>query len=372
MGGVSVLLEDILGAIDYEKYNVDVLILHNNGDMLENLPSGVNILYGTKFFNVIDLPIKEVLATRHIKKIIRKIKLVLYLKTGLINRKIKRQRKKILKKKYDVEIAFKDGFTAIFTANGDSTKKIHWLHSDYKYDNPNAKYKKLFPETYEKFDKIVGVSEGVAKHFNDIYGNSEKTIVIGNLVEANRITRCARWKKEHEGDELRIACVGRLHYYKGYDRLLHAAKRLKDEDLLSKIKIDIIGGGFERQALINLKYQLKLGKHVEFLGDKVNPYRDIKDADFLMLPSRVESFGLVVVESQILGIPVVATNCLSIEGLIENGKNGLIVENSTDGIYTGLKKMIVNRDLLSQFTENLKAYHYDNEKIIKQLNDLFA
>ena len=130
MGGVSIVLQDILKFINTKKYEIDIMVLHNHGDYLNNIDN-VNIIYGTPFFEAIDYTIKEVLKSGNIKLIFRKCYLVFLMKTGLIKRKIIKERRKCLTKKYDVEIAFKDGFTALFTAYGDSLKKYHWLHADY-------------------------------------------------------------------------------------------------------------------------------------------------------------------------------------------------------------------------------------------------
>lgn len=54
------------------------------------------------------------------------------MKTGLIHHFIKKERKKIIKKQYDVEVAFKEGFCTIFVTDGDSKKKINWIHVDYE------------------------------------------------------------------------------------------------------------------------------------------------------------------------------------------------------------------------------------------------
>ena len=66
MGGVSVLLDDILKRINLKKFNVDVMVLHNNGDYLDDLPEGVDVIYGSPFFEVVDLSLKEVIKTKNI------------------------------------------------------------------------------------------------------------------------------------------------------------------------------------------------------------------------------------------------------------------------------------------------------------------
>ena len=48
MGGVSVLFEDMMTLLDITNYNIDLLILHNNGDSLQNLPKSINVIYGDR------------------------------------------------------------------------------------------------------------------------------------------------------------------------------------------------------------------------------------------------------------------------------------------------------------------------------------
>lgn len=94
MGGVSILLEDMINLGVFKNFNTDILVLHNNGDRFKNIEDKVNIIYGTKYFKTVDLPIKEVLKTKKINLIFSKIRLVFGMKTGLIKWAIKRERKK--------------------------------------------------------------------------------------------------------------------------------------------------------------------------------------------------------------------------------------------------------------------------------------
>ena len=149
-------------------------------------------------------------------------------------------------------------------------------------------------------------------------------------------------------------------------------KKLKDEGLLDNININVLGEGFERKSLINLRAELGLDNYIEFLGNKENPYTYLNNSDLFILSSKAEAFGIVVVEAQMLGVPVLATDCVSIRELVTDNVTGLVVENSAEGLYNGFKKLIIDKELLSEFSENLKTYQYNNNKIIKELNDLFA
>ena len=83
MGGVARILNTLLFYIDKEKYNIDLLILHKRGELLNEIPSNVRVIEGTDFFNTIDIPLKECT----LKNIWSKIRLVFYMKTGLIKNK---------------------------------------------------------------------------------------------------------------------------------------------------------------------------------------------------------------------------------------------------------------------------------------------
>lgn len=373
MGGVSVLLTDMLNMIDLSCLNVDVLILHNRGEMLYDLPKKVNIIYGTKYFSAIDLSLKEVIESKNIFKILRKLQTILDLKTMHVKKRIIKERSKMKLKHYDYEIAFKDGYTAVFTAVGDSDVKYHWLQYDYALDNPNAKYPNLFKDLFQSFDKLIAVSEGVKKDFNNIYHMESKTIVINNLVDLNKIAKKAIEKREIALDKnvLNIISIGRiLNKVKGYDRLVNIIYKLKNEGLFENAVLRIFGDGPDFAILQQQISNLDLEKEVILMGKVDNPYKFYKGNDLFILPSRFDAFGLVVVEALCLEVPVLATENGATKELI--GKDyGVVVKNNDDALYEGLKKLLCDRDLLKRYKENLKGYHYNNDKIIQQINSLF-
>lgn len=372
MGGVSVLFETIISLMDISNYNIDLLVLHNNGEMFKNLPSGINIIYGSSYFEAIDYTMKEIIKKKSIKLLLKKIKVVLDMKTGHIENVIKKERKKILTKKYDVEIAFKDGFTALFTAFGDSKRKIHWLHYEYKKTNPNGKYDKLFKRILPTFDKIVAVSDNVKKCFNDIYHLDDKVIVIYNVVNGEKIIELSKEESNVllNSNELNLVSVGRLHEMKGYDRLIDTIYKLKGDGIFDNVKLRIYGDGPLFETLNQKISDLELTNDIFLMGSVMNPYKYIKNSDLFILSSIYEPFGLVIVESLTLGVPVLATLNSATDKLISNDYNGLIVENSLDGLYSGLKKIIENKEILKKYKNNLTNYFYDNNEQLNKIKQI--
>ena len=137
VGGVARVLNNLLTTlVKTTDYEIDLLVLHKHGEMLKGVPK-----------EVIDLPLGQLIKSKNLALIARKLYLVFLMKAGMIGNKIKRERKKMKLDSYDVEIAFKEGFCTIFVANGNSKKKVNWVHLDYKVQNFSSNYMPLLKKT---------------------------------------------------------------------------------------------------------------------------------------------------------------------------------------------------------------------------------
>lgn len=369
MGGVSVLLSDILNNINLKNKEIDVMVLHNSGDYLDDLPKGINLIYGTSFFDVIDLTFKEILKSKNLSKIYKKFKLVFLMKTGLIKNKIIKERKKCINKKYDVEVAFKDGFCAIFTAYGDSKKKYHWLHTDYSMYDCTANYKKLFIDVFSKFDNIIAISKSVAKKFNEKY-NFKKMKVIYNLINTEKIIQKAEeFEVKNNKEKINFISVGRFHNMKGYDRLIDVFARLNKEVGLDNVTLRLIGSGPDFDLVKNKIKENKLEKIIVLEGLKKNPFPYVKSSDVFLMCSRYEPFGLVILEAMVLNVPVLSTEVASIKEIMDE-KYGMIVENTENGLCNGIKNIIQDRSILKKYKKELNKYKYPINDIVLMIEEL--
>ena len=375
MGGVSVVLEDILNNLPKNKYQIDILILNNEGNrIVGKIDKNINMIYGDKFFRTLDIPLNYFKNHFNLSLLINKLHLIFLLKTGLIKRKLAKKRKTILSKKYDVEVAFKDGFPAIFTAVGDTPKKIHFLHSTYKENDPTRRYRKTFQHIYDKFDNIIAVSNETVEAFNKYYGNAEKCVVIKNIIDVNKVKAMAKNPKKLSNKKINFISVGRLAKAKGYDRLLEIISKLKKENLFNDCFLTIVGDGPEKKFLNELQQSLQLDDCVNFVGNQINPYAFVVSADLYISAARVEPFGLVMVEALILGVPVLAVETSATSVIIDNEKNGIITDNSTDGLYCALKEILQNKNKINELKSNAKKYDYQktNDETIKIINNILS
>lgn len=95
VGGVARVLNNLLIALkESTDYEIDLLVLHKHGEMLSGIPKGIKVIEGTPFFSVIDLPLGQLIKSKKIGLLLRKLYLVTLMKTGLIGQKIKKNEEK--------------------------------------------------------------------------------------------------------------------------------------------------------------------------------------------------------------------------------------------------------------------------------------
>lgn len=150
-----------------------------------------------------------------------------------------------------------------------------------------------------------------------------------------------------------IGTISELHKNKGLDFTLRAFARVaKDRPGIAFI---IIGDGEEREPLEKLVLALGIQKQVVFAGFRDNAKKYLKAFDIFTLTSRTEAFPYVPLEAGLAELPVVASSVGGIPEMIENEKNGFLVEPSNvDAISEALLKLIENTDLRQKLGSNLK------------------
>ena len=374
LGGVSIVLENILNNLDLKLLDITVLVLHNNGNRLENLNKQIKVIYGNKAFNIIDESFKSLLSSKKYIKALRKLILSYKIKTGAIKRYIIRQRNKLNITGYDIEIAFKAGFCSLFVAYGDAKCKLNWIHEDYASYNMTKKYENTFKNVFAEFNHHIIVSSEAAKSFNNIYGFENKTKVIENYINEKQILEKANEASKHVIDEskINIVTLGRFCNEKGYLRLIDAVNMLNKQDQ-EKFELYILGSGYQEKEYIDKinEYNLKNIHVINSTNLKENVYAFMKRCDAFIMSSISESFGMVRIEALILGLPVITTNVANTKQMI-NDNIGIVVENTTEGIYKGIECILQDKSYLNKLKQNVKGYSYEkqNEQIINEIQKM--
>jgi glycosyltransferase involved in cell wall biosynthesis len=139
----------------------------------------------------------------------------------------------------------------------------------------------------------------------------------------------------------RLGSVGRLHRNKGYDLLLDAAALLRDRGM--GFSLTLVGDGPERAALERQAATLNLTDRVAFLGWLENPSEALRAMDLFVLSSRVEPFGLVVIEAMAAGLPVVSTDIGGPRDILAGGRLGrLVPAGSAQALADGIAAVLAD------------------------------
>lgn len=362
VGGVARVLNNMLKDLSDLDVDIDILILHPHGEMLKDIPGNYDILNSTPFFEMCDIPVSDAITKQGLKVAIKRIYFFLLMKTGLIHHFIKRERKKILKKKYDVEIAYKEGFCTIFVADGDSKKKVNWIHVDYEKSNYSKNHMSLVKDALKKIDVNVSPSKDALEAYKRVFNIDGDFRVINNFIDEDLIKEKIKEEYHYPTHDFNIVTVGRLHYQKANLRMMEVCRRLNADNL--KYDFYIVGDGEERKEVEAKIKEYELN-NVHLIGYDSNPYKYIKNADMFLLPSKYEGVPTVVYEALSIGyIPIVSTKVSGITEQLGNNEYGIIIDNSEDAIYEKLKEILNNHSILDVY--KTKKKELTNNKIAKK------
>ena len=177
-----------------------------------------------------------------------------------------------------------------------------------------------------------------------------------------------------------ILSIGRIQEQKGQLQTIEFLNNFKK--IQNDFKCYFVGGPSGKHGneyLHELKQTIKdfnLDKHVEFLGDL--PQTEIielfKKAKLLIHTSKFETFGLVAIEANTMGVPVLTTNNGSLMEIIENNKNGYLSENLIDSNVNNFVNNLLNN--VTKYEETHlscieKSKKYDWMKTANELESLY-
>lgn len=350
-GGAEKVLVNLVNNMDKSKYNITLKTLVDQGVNKKFLSNDIKYEYvykngfrGTKYLYL--LPKKYIY-------------------------------NKVVNGQFDVIVVYLQGVLTKIIANAPSSQKtIAYMHGDVQEGFFVKSFKSIekFRSCFKTYDAIVSVSKSVENSFKSVYGIDEKLYVKYNTFDVKAIEQ-----KSNENIEcdisvdgfIKLCAVGTLKTIKGFDRLIKVLARLKIEG--NNFILNIIGDGPEKSYLQRLVIDNKLEDNVFLKGFKSNPYKYISQSDLFISASHTEGFSSVVVESIILGVPVVTTDCAGMSEILgKNNEYGIIVKNDEDGLYNGLKSILIDTEILQHYKNKAKerAAFFSTENSVLEVEHL--
>ncbi len=241
--------------------------------------------------------------------------------------------------KYDIAIsyAYQHPILAKLARNS-SKNNIIFVHNNLKLKY-SSKSKRLRKMKFEKFNKVICVSNDALKAFNELYPNyNGKITVINNMLDGESIEKKSLEEIEFNYKKPVFIVVARCEEKsKKLSRIINASNELKKQGYT--FSVVMVGDGEDYQMYKNLITELNLQDTVFLLGKKINPYPYIKNSSALVLSSAYEGYGIVIDEARILNIPVISTDVADAKEILNQGY-GIICNNSEEGVYTGMKQFL--------------------------------
>ena len=250
-------------------------------------------------------------------------------------------------------------------------------HSYFSIDNDKLLQKQFNPvfkskihemiirKSFKKANRLIAVGEMLKNELEVVF--NRPVDVVPNVIDTERFNLPRPSKKSG----LKLGFVGNILYNKGLDVLFHALAKLKDRDFT----LIIAGEGREKDSLIKLAVELGISDKVSFLG-YINPIdlpQFYNGIDVFVLPSRRETFGVVVIEALSAGVPVITNPCGGPEYII-NEDVGLLYEYcNPQSLCDALEKFAktsdcYNPDIIKQYAKD----NYSNSAFNKSISAIYS
>lgn len=238
-----------------------------------------------------------------------------------------------------VNWAFPDGIAISCMCRSLTIPYILVEHQGGIIDHLRSKlYRRSLVKAYQGAAKVIAVSPSLRKVLCELVP-LDKVEMIPNGLDISKMTLTVKPHKPN-----RLVYIGNLIPEKGVQNLIKALAILKEQG--TKLTLDIIGQGDHRAFLEGLTRELSVHKEVKFLGQYTPSEirKTLPTYHILVLPSLIESFGLVLIEAMACGLPVLSTFSGGPESIV-TGETGVLVKTgSALALSDGLKSIITNWD----------------------------
>lgn len=357
-GGAEKSLVSLLPLLDYDKMEVELLMVKRGGIFDRYVPSNINI-------QTIPKPkgIKAVWASicRIFFSFLLRFLPIIGIKRNAaeINWVARSSAFIPTRETYDVAVAYQQGFSTYYVAQKiKARKKIAWINNDLKKIGFRESYNRPF---YDKMDCIVAVSEVLCQILEQMdYVDSKKLCTIYDILDPETIRKMAKEKGFEDklpSNTWRIVTVGRIVPQKNYTLAVETARLLKEQGL--SFRWYFIGEGCEYDEIKALINQYGLQQEVVLMGLKENPYPFMAGCDIYVQTSNYEGYGLTLCEARILHKPEVCTNFPVAYNQIQDGVNGLIAEMNPKNVAEKILQLTDDDKLRAYIAGNTRKEKYE-------------
>lgn len=364
IGGIQKSLVSALNSIDYNAYNVTIYLRKNRLDLLPYINKNVKIIVNddknhyylkpkTIFLQVL-VSIAKLLKLKKNEKNLSE-RLADYIRDAMFKNEYK---KHFSDKSFDVAVSYWQGYNTLFVDKYiDAKEKIMFFQASVDEAH------KVHQETMPHFDKIVVEHEDIKTLLCSWYDDIDKKIVImDNYTNPGFLKQmCTEFEVNKPDNTTVLSTCARFSPDKGIDLAVEAARLLKERSV--KFVWYLVGDGPTRDKVEQLIEQYELKEYVVLTGMQKNPYPYMNASDIYVQPSYHEALSIAMLESQLLGIPMVTTKTPGGLVMVKDGVNGYLADINAKALADAIEKMIVNSTERIKMKDYLMSIDYSEEKL---------
>ena len=285
---------------------------------------------------------------------------------------------KIIPEQYDIVVSFLEGPCArvIGGCPDDDTKIVDWIHitlSTEKKFLEGFRNREEAERCYDRADALVFVSGDVKDEFLKHYRPKQKTEILYNVYDTDRIHSLAAEKPVDfpiHSDFQNWCSIGKLIPRKGWKRMLNIQKRLISENVPSRFYL--IGDGSQRRELEAYAKEIGVMDSVFFTGYQMNPYAYLSRCMVNVCASEAEGFSTAAVESLLVGTPVCTVDTGGMKEILgNNGEYGIVTDNDDEEMYQAVKRFLTDHEFYEYYRKKAieRGNYFDRESSIKAIEN---
>lgn len=276
-----------------------------------------------------------------------------------------------LKKQEQIDIAYSFGPTANLANIASGRRACRWLGIRSYMDMGNSRQIRLFCKCA---DRVICCSDTICREVREKY-RCDKAATLNNPFDMREVKALSEQEKaDLPWNEGRILIsMGREDPVKGFWHLLKSFSLVHEK--LSDVKLMIIGKG-EFTQYKELAKKLGVEDAVYFTGLKKNPYPYLKRGSMYVLTSYYEGFPNAMMEAMSMGLPVIATDCMTGPREILEDQYGILIPNMSpdadfDPVNITDEERNLAQEIIALLEDRDKLEHY-REMACKRAADYTA